>query len=131
MRSSRDEKNAILSLLLVFVGDVLEAADAFLNLALGLVAEAFRLLLAVAGQRPELLARLAGDVLHVALGLVLVHNSSCTGRKCPPVPEQGACLCRYFRRRLGLAGDPFRRGVVEPRRAGRSLPTSGSCRYEP
>src|SRR5947208_16058339 len=79
MRSSRGWKkwcrSPILSPLLVFVGDVLEVADAFLQLAFALVGEPFRLLLAVAGQRSELLAHLAGDVLHMALGLVLVHKA--------------------------------------------------------
>src|SRR5919108_5779965 len=75
MRSSR-VRNGILSLLLVFVGNVLEVADAFLHLAGRLVREAFRLLLTVAHQRSQLLARLAGEVLHGALGLVLVHERS-------------------------------------------------------
>src|SRR5689334_13829837 len=74
MRASREKP--ILSLLLVFVGDVLQVADAFLQLAFGLVGEALRLLLAVTGQRAELRARLAGEILHVAFGLVLVHERS-------------------------------------------------------
>src|SRR5437763_982324 len=120
MRSSRWWKNRclspILSLLLVFVGDVLEVAQAFLQLAFALVGEPFRLLLAVAGQRSKLFAHLAGDVLHMAFGLVLVHKRSCHGRKCPPQPEQGSCLRRPGRP-LGLARDlPSRRVEVGPGR---------------
>src|SRR5438067_10498251 len=106
---------AILSLLLVFVGDVLEVADSFLQLAFALVGEPLRLLLAVAGQRSKLLAHLAGDVLHMAFGLVLVHKRSYHGRKCAPQPEQGSCLRRPGRP-LGLARDlPSRRVDIGPR----------------
>src|ERR1044071_5043992 len=83
MRSSRNRCQAPLLatvLVLFLVDDVLQVADAFLRLAFRLVGEALGLLAAVAGHGADLLARLAGDVLHVALGLILVHKHSCKGR---------------------------------------------------
>src|SRR5690242_5625054 len=84
MRSSRGKEGAdcrrksapgarFLAVLVLVVRGVLEVADALLQLAFGLVGDPLGLLAAVAGHLADLLARLAGDVLHVPLGLVLVH----------------------------------------------------------
>src|SRR3989442_2576250 len=62
------------SAVLVAARDVLRVAVALLQLAFGLVRHAFGLLLAVADEPGELLARLADHVLHVTLRLILVHR---------------------------------------------------------
>src|SRR3954470_21164932 len=61
------------SAVLVATSDVLYVAERLLSLAFGPVRHALRLLFAVTGHRADLGARLAADVLHVALGLVAVH----------------------------------------------------------
>src|SRR3954470_20603051 len=61
------------SAVLVATSDVLHVAEGLLPLAFGAIGHALRLLFAVTGHRADLGARLAADVLDVALGLVSVH----------------------------------------------------------
>src|SRR3954466_9641777 len=85
MRSSRNSskrrfstqigaRGGLLAVLVLVARGVLQVADALLHLALRLVGDALRLLAAIVGHRADFLACLAGDVLHLALGLILVHQ---------------------------------------------------------
>src|SRR3954470_4634965 len=71
--SPREVEGNPSSAVLVATSDVLHVAERLLSLAFGPVRHALRLLLAVTGHRADLGARLAADVLQVALGLVSGH----------------------------------------------------------
>src|ERR1051325_2995542 len=121
MRSSRGNEGAdcrrksapvagSLAVLVLVLRSVLEVADALLHLAFRLVGDSLRLLAAVAGHLADLLARLAGDVLHVSLGLVLVHPCSFRGQKRPPTREHHPCQALTLR-----SGPAFRPGEAAAR----------------